>query len=83
MTGVSFMDSCSLTMLLRLRQRPDTEGFLLELSGLQEQGQRVLEITGTLPLFRMCRPELPLPPQRDQRPKAREGELPAGSARLR
>ncbi|MFD5428341.1 STAS domain-containing protein [Streptomyces sp. NPDC127084] len=61
MTDVSFMDSSSLTMLMHLRKRSHTEGFLLELAGLQEQGRRVLELTGTLPLFRMRPPELPSP----------------------
>ncbi|MFD5429750.1 STAS domain-containing protein [Streptomyces sp. NPDC127084] len=61
MSEVSFMDSSSLTMLLRLRQRSDVEGFLLELSGLPEQGRRVMELTGALPLFRMRSPELPAP----------------------
>ncbi|MFD7615105.1 STAS domain-containing protein [Streptomyces sp. NPDC059828] len=84
MTGVSFMDSSSLTMLLRLRQRSDAENFLLELSGLQDQGLRILELTGALPLFRMRRPELPLPPQTNRKkPDSQDGELSAGSARLR
>ncbi|WP_338674722.1 STAS domain-containing protein [Streptomyces sp. SCSIO 30461] len=61
LSKVSFMDSSSLTMLLRLRQRSGAEGFLLELSGLPEQGRRVMELTGALPLFRMRSPELPAP----------------------
>ncbi|MFD7610713.1 STAS domain-containing protein [Streptomyces sp. NPDC059828] len=51
MSGVSFMDSSSLNMLLRLRQRAQAEGGLLELCGLQQQAQRVLEITGANELF--------------------------------
>ncbi|MFD7615186.1 STAS domain-containing protein [Streptomyces sp. NPDC059828] len=61
MSDVSFMDSSSLTMLLRLRNRSHAEDFVLKLSGLREQAQRVLELTGALPLFPIHRPDVPTP----------------------
>ncbi|MEU2157677.1 STAS domain-containing protein [Streptomyces sp. NPDC019396] len=51
MSSVSFMDSSSLNMLLRLRLRAQAEGGTLELCGLRQQAQRVLEITGAKELF--------------------------------
>ncbi|MFD5428666.1 STAS domain-containing protein [Streptomyces sp. NPDC127084] len=58
LSDVSFMDSSSLNMLLRLRRRVEAEGGVLELRGLQEQARRILEITGTHALFRLL-PGLP------------------------
>ncbi|WP_338674759.1 STAS domain-containing protein [Streptomyces sp. SCSIO 30461] len=58
LSDVTFMDSTSLNMLLRLRRRAEAEGGVLELRGLREQARRVLEITGTQTLFHV----LPTPP---------------------
>ncbi|MFE6127008.1 STAS domain-containing protein [Streptomyces sp. NPDC056437] len=51
LSDVSFMDSTSLTMLLRLRERTHARDCALELHGLQDSVQRVLDITGASPLF--------------------------------
>ncbi|MEU6702666.1 STAS domain-containing protein [Streptomyces wuyuanensis] len=51
LSGVSFMDSSSLNMLLVLRLRAETENGALELYGMQEQGRRLLQLTGAEMLF--------------------------------
>ncbi|MFJ6949664.1 STAS domain-containing protein [Streptomyces wuyuanensis] len=51
LSGVSFMDSCSLNMLLALRLRAEAENGALELYGMQEQGRRLLQLTGAEVLF--------------------------------
>ncbi|MFF3341396.1 STAS domain-containing protein [Streptomyces flavidovirens] len=51
MSGVSFMDSSGLNLLLRLRRRMHTEAGRLVLSGLQEQPAGVLRLTETYELL--------------------------------
>ncbi|GEK00351.1 STAS domain-containing protein [Streptomyces sp. ATE26] len=46
LSGVSFMDSSGLNLLLQLHQRLDGEGGRLLVSGLQDQPARVLHLTG-------------------------------------
>ncbi|MGI5248468.1 STAS domain-containing protein [Actinacidiphila glaucinigra] len=52
LSGVTFIGSTSLNMLLSLRLRAEAEGGTLELTGLQHQAERVLALTGTRDLFR-------------------------------
>jgi anti-anti-sigma factor len=47
MSGVSFMDSVGLTLLLKLRRRVLAEGGRLLLTGLQSQPASVLRLTET------------------------------------
>ncbi|MDX3234210.1 STAS domain-containing protein [Streptomyces sp. ME03-5709C] len=58
LSGVTFIGSTSLNMLLSLHLRAETEGGALELTGLQHQAQRVLALTGTCELFRIL-PHVP------------------------
>ncbi|MFE5405228.1 STAS domain-containing protein [Streptomyces sp. NPDC056580] len=51
MSGVSFMDSSGLNLLLQLHQRLDAEGGRLLVSGLQDQPTRVLYLTGAYDLL--------------------------------
>ena len=51
LSGVSFMDSSGLNLLLLLRQRLHAEGGRLAVTGLQPQPARLLEITQTYDLF--------------------------------
>ncbi|MEU4131469.1 STAS domain-containing protein [Streptomyces wuyuanensis] len=51
LSGVYFMDSSSLNMLLALRLRAEAENGALELYGMQEQGRRLLQLTGAGVLF--------------------------------
>ncbi|MFD9338331.1 STAS domain-containing protein [Streptomyces sp. NPDC060028] len=57
LSGVTFMDSSGLNMLLNLRNRTQAENCALELSGLPDQPLRVLDITGARDLF-ILRPAL-------------------------
>ncbi|MGW0286248.1 STAS domain-containing protein [Streptomyces sp. NPDC003236] len=47
LAGVSFMDASGLGLLQSLLRDTEAEGGTLELSGLQDQPRRVLELTGT------------------------------------
>lgn len=47
MSGVSFMDSAGLNLLLKLRHRLLAKGSRLLVTGLQDQPTRVLRMTGT------------------------------------
>ncbi|MFG2265742.1 STAS domain-containing protein [Streptomyces sp. NPDC048720] len=47
MAGVSFMDASGLTLLQSLNRNTEAQGGTLELSGLQEQPRRILELTAT------------------------------------
>ncbi|MFF7206152.1 STAS domain-containing protein [Streptomyces sp. NPDC008141] len=51
LSDVSFMDSVSLTMLLRLRERTQSDNCALELHSLQDPVRRVLDVTGAANLF--------------------------------
>ncbi|MFD5891968.1 STAS domain-containing protein [Streptomyces sp. NPDC060334] len=51
LSGVTFMDSSALNMLLILRDRAHTEGGMVELRKVTAQTLRLLERTGTRPLF--------------------------------
>ncbi|WP_326806013.1 STAS domain-containing protein [Streptomyces sp. NBC_01788] len=51
LSGVSFMDSSGLNLLVLLRRRLQAEGGRLAVTGLQPQPARLLEITETLDLF--------------------------------
>jgi anti-sigma B factor antagonist len=51
MSGVSFMDSTGLTLLLKLRHRLLAEGGRLCVTGLQEQPASVLHLTQTYSLL--------------------------------
>ncbi|MGV9563503.1 STAS domain-containing protein [Streptomyces sp. NPDC003480] len=51
MSGVSFMDSTGLNLLLQLRGRLHAEGGRLVLTGLQDQAARLLHLTGTYDLL--------------------------------
>ncbi|WP_327301800.1 STAS domain-containing protein [Streptomyces goshikiensis] len=51
LTGVTFIDSTGLTMLLRLRQRVNAEAGHLELHGARDQALNLFELTGTHTLF--------------------------------
>ncbi|SNT58205.1 STAS domain-containing protein [Actinacidiphila glaucinigra] len=62
LSGITFMGSTSLNMLLRLRMRAEAEGGALELAGLQHQAERVLVLTGARDLFRI-RPRISAPAQ--------------------
>jgi anti-sigma B factor antagonist len=53
LSGVTFIGSTSLNMLLSLRLRAEAEEGTLELTGLQHQAERVLALTGTRNLFRI------------------------------
>ncbi|MEU6867705.1 STAS domain-containing protein [Streptomyces sp. NPDC046876] len=51
LSGVTFMDSTGLNLLLALRARAQAEGGRLELTGVPRQALHVLELTGTRHLF--------------------------------
>ncbi|MBL1087467.1 STAS domain-containing protein [Streptomyces actinomycinicus] len=51
MSGVSFMDSSGLNLLLQLRQRLLAEGGQLVVVGLQDQPAQVLRLTGAYDLL--------------------------------
>ncbi|WP_411105254.1 STAS domain-containing protein [Streptomyces sp. cmx-4-9] len=51
LSGVSFMDSSALNMLLALRQRTCAEDGALELWGLHDQALRLLDLTATRSAF--------------------------------
>ncbi|MES9520745.1 STAS domain-containing protein [Streptomyces capoamus] len=51
LSGVSFMDSSGLNVLLLLHQRLHGEGSRLALTGLQPHVDRLLQVTGTYALF--------------------------------
>ena len=51
LSGVSFIDSMGLNMLLRLRRRIRADGGRLVLTGLQVQPAEVLRLTETYALF--------------------------------
>ncbi|MEW1635303.1 STAS domain-containing protein [Streptomyces sp. NPDC093801] len=51
LSAVTFMDSCGLNTLLRLRRRACAEGAMLRLCGAPQQALRVLDLTGTTGLF--------------------------------
>ncbi|MFG3479235.1 STAS domain-containing protein [Streptomyces sp. NPDC047980] len=57
LSGISFMDSSSLNMLLVLLRRAEAEKGALELCGVQDQARRLLELTGAGGLFNI-RPAL-------------------------
>ncbi|MFF5447680.1 STAS domain-containing protein [Streptomyces sp. NPDC012888] len=50
-SGVSFMDSSGLNLLVVLRRRLRAEGGLLAVRGLQAQPARLLKLTDTYDLF--------------------------------
>ncbi|WP_336319832.1 STAS domain-containing protein [Streptomyces lavendofoliae] len=50
LSGVSFMDSSGLNLLLRLRRRMQSEAGRLEVVGLQQQPSDLLHITGAYEL---------------------------------
>ncbi|MEU7060902.1 STAS domain-containing protein [Streptomyces sp. NPDC046197] len=56
LSGVSFMDSSGLNLLLHLRRRLQAEGALLAVTGLQPQPARLLQITQTGPRPTNARP---------------------------
>ncbi|MGQ4418765.1 STAS domain-containing protein [Streptomyces sp. SAS_269] len=47
LAGVSFMDASGLSLLHSLHRYTEAEGGTLELSGLQDQPRRILELTAT------------------------------------
>ncbi|MFE5680323.1 STAS domain-containing protein [Streptomyces erythrochromogenes] len=51
LAAVTFIDSAGLNTLLILRNRAEAEQGLLELRGLPDQALRLLDITGSRPLF--------------------------------
>ncbi|MEU0678061.1 STAS domain-containing protein [Streptomyces sp. NPDC006172] len=51
LSGVPFMDSSGLNLLLLLRMRFDAEGGRLAVTGLQPQPTRLLQISGAYDLF--------------------------------
>ncbi|MET9803053.1 STAS domain-containing protein [Streptomyces sp. NPDC006368] len=51
LTGVSFMDSAGLNLLLRLRRRLRSEGGRMAVTGLQDQPLGVLHLTEAYQLF--------------------------------
>ncbi|MEU6369967.1 STAS domain-containing protein [Streptomyces sp. NPDC046931] len=51
LSGVSFMDSSGLSLLVLLRRRLHAVGGRLAVTGLQSQPARLLEITDTYELF--------------------------------
>ncbi len=51
LSAITFMDSCGLSTLLRMRHRLCQEAATLELCGVPHQARRVLEPTGTTPMF--------------------------------
>ncbi|MFJ9933836.1 STAS domain-containing protein [Streptomyces virginiae] len=51
MSGVTFIDSSGLNVLLALRHRVNVAGGTLELIGLCEQALHLLDLTGTRDLF--------------------------------
>ncbi|WP_232542891.1 STAS domain-containing protein [Streptomyces sp. QHH-9511] len=51
LSGVSFMDSSGLNLLLRLRRRMHTQSGRLMLSGLQDQPASLLRLTETYELL--------------------------------
>ncbi|MET8585793.1 STAS domain-containing protein [Streptomyces collinus] len=52
LAGVSFLDASGLGLLQLLNEHAGVQGGLLELSGLQSQPRRVLELTGMGAQFR-------------------------------
>ncbi|MFF7212927.1 STAS domain-containing protein [Streptomyces sp. NPDC008238] len=62
LTGVTFVGSTSLNMLLNLRLRAEAEKGALELTGLRHQAERVLDLTGTRDLFRILHRAEPAAP---------------------
>ncbi|MFG3207152.1 STAS domain-containing protein [Streptomyces sp. NPDC048192] len=50
-SGVPFMDSSGLNLLVSLRRRLDAEGSRLAITGLQSQPTRLLQLTGVYGLF--------------------------------
>lgn len=57
LSGVTFMDSAGLNLLLRLRRRVSAAGGHLKVSGLQDQPKSLLQITEALTL--LCPDETP------------------------
>ncbi|MFF9088562.1 STAS domain-containing protein [Streptomyces sp. NPDC014991] len=51
LSGMSFMDSMGLNLLLTLRRRLRAEGGRLILAGVQDQPGGLLRLTGAYPLF--------------------------------
>ncbi|MEU9593820.1 STAS domain-containing protein [Streptomyces sp. NPDC048219] len=51
LSGVTFMDSSGLNLLILLQQRQHAEGHRLALTGLQSQPARLLELTSTYELL--------------------------------
>lgn len=51
LSDVTFLDSTGLDTLLRLRQRAQREGGVLELCGIGQQTERVLQLAEVRPLF--------------------------------
>ncbi|MEW2290883.1 STAS domain-containing protein [Streptomyces sp. NPDC047841] len=58
LSGVSFMDSSGLNVLLLLHQRLHGEGSRLAITGLQPQPARLLQMTGAYSLFSADAPPL-------------------------
>jgi anti-sigma B factor antagonist len=51
LSGVRFMDSSGLNLLLQLRQHLEADGGHLAVTGLQDQAARLLEVTQTYELL--------------------------------
>ncbi|MFF8387814.1 STAS domain-containing protein [Streptomyces kanasensis] len=51
LSGVSFMDSTGLNLLLRLRRRVQGDGSRMVLTGLQDQPRHLLDLTEAYSLF--------------------------------
>ncbi|RSS68504.1 STAS domain-containing protein [Streptomyces sp. WAC06614] len=51
LSGVTFMDSTGLNMLLALRERVRSDGGRLELLGVRRQALHVMDLTGSRHLF--------------------------------
>ncbi|MER6076048.1 STAS domain-containing protein [Streptomyces sp. NPDC001817] len=56
LSGVSFMDSSGLNLLILLRRRLHAEGGRLAVTGLQTQPERLLQLTQASELFTVIPP---------------------------
>ncbi|MFF3215425.1 STAS domain-containing protein [Streptomyces sp. NPDC002886] len=71
-SGITFCDSSGLNALLAVRRQAQQTNTVIRLAAPNAQLQRILEITGTLPLF----PQDQDPPPADALPPPRLDELP-------
>ncbi|MEW2291277.1 STAS domain-containing protein [Streptomyces sp. NPDC006743] len=67
LSGVSFMDSSGLNLLVLLRRRLQAKGGRLTVTGLQPQPAHLLQLTGTYEVFSGASASTP-PPPHGQRP---------------